>query len=339
MHSFTEWTNALNPTRFATRLNSFASGAHLAWPGQSGKPSVLQMAERAAKVDGLTDLDLNYPDHVNEDPAELARKLGDLGLAINGFAMRYYTNPDFKLGAFTHPDEKVRREAIDLTKKGIDAARAAGSNLMTIWLGQDGFDYAFQADYDRMWQHEIDGIREVCDHDPDCLISIEYKPNEPRAYSLMPDAATTLLAIKDVGARNLGVTLDFAHVLYADEQPAFAAALIARHSQVLGLHLNDGYAKRDDGLMVGAVHTVQTIELLRQVRRDGYKGAIYFDTFPDLTGLDPVHECEVNIKTVKRMLGIVDRLEQDNRLSGALDRQDAVSSQSILQELMLGSDT
>lgn len=328
----------MNPTRFATRLNSFASGAHLAWPGQSGKPSVMQMAERAASVNGLTDLDLNYPDHVSEDPAQLARRLGDLGLSINGFAMRYYTNPDFKLGAFTHPDEKVRREAIDLTKKGIDAARAAGSNLMTIWLGQDGFDYAFQADYDRMWQHEIDGIREVCAHDPDCLISIEYKPNEPRAYSLMPDAATTLLAIKDVGASNLGVTLDFAHVLYADEQPAFAAALIARHSQVLGLHLNDGYAKRDDGLMVGAVHTVQTIELLRQVRRDGYKGAIYFDTFPDLTGLDPVHECEVNINTVERMLRIVDRLEQDNRLSGALDRQDAVSSQSILQELMLGND-
>lgn len=30
------------------------------------------------------------------------------------------------------------------------------------------------------------------------------------------------------GAANLGVTLDFAHSLYADEQPAFAAALIAR---------------------------------------------------------------------------------------------------------------
>ena len=53
---------------------------------------------------------------------------------------------------------------------------------------------------------------------------------------------------------NLGVTLDFAHVLYADEQPAFAAALIARHSRLLGVHLNDGYGKRDDGLMVGAVH-------------------------------------------------------------------------------------
>nr|WP_234890408.1 TIM barrel protein [Sinorhizobium meliloti] len=295
------------------------------------------MAARAAKVDGLTDLDLNYPDHVDDNPAELAGQLRDMGLAINGFAMRYYTNPAFKLGAFTHPDASVRREALDLTKKGIDAAREAGSNLMTIWLGQDGFDYAFQADYGRMWQHEIEGIREVCEHDPDCQISIEYKPNEPRSYSMMPDCATTLLAIKDAGCVNLGVTLDFAHVLYADEQPAFAAAMIARHSRLLGVHLNDGYAKRDDGLMVGAVHTLQTIELLRQIRRDGYDGAIYFDTFPDMTGLDPVHECEVNIKTVRRMLAVVDRLEQDNRLSGAIDRQDAVSAQAILQEVMLGA--
>jgi xylose isomerase len=325
--------------RFATRLNSFASAPHLAWPDTGGKPSMMQLAERASRVTGLTDLDLNYPDHFDEVPAEIARKLGDIGLSINGFAMRYYSNPAFKLGAFTHPDAAVRREAIDLTKAGIDAAREAGTKLMTLWLGQDGFDYAFQADYATLWQHEIDGIREVCAHDPDCQISLEYKPNEPRSYSLMPDCATTLLAIKEAGATNLGVTLDFAHVLYADEQPAFAAALIARHSKLLGVHLNDGYAKRDDGLMVGAVHTLQTIELLRQIHKDGYAGAIYFDTFPDLTGLDPVHECEVNIATVKRMLRIVDRLEQDNRLAGAIDRQDAVSTQAIIQEVMLGPET
>lgn len=294
------------------------------------------MAARAGKVEGLTDLDLNFPDHLVENPRVMAQKIRDLGLTINGFAMRYYTNPAFKLGAFTHPDRQVRQEAIDLTKAGIDAAREAGVNLMTLWLGQDGFDYAFQADYQRLWNYEIDGIREVCQHDPECLISIEYKPNEPRSYSLMPDCATTLLAIRDVGAANLGVTLDFAHVLYADEQPAFAAALIARHSRLLGVHLNDGYAKRDDGLMVGAVHTVQTIELLRQIRKDGYEGAIYFDTFPDMTGLDPVQECDVNIQTVRRMLEVVDRLEQDNRLDDAMERQDAVSAQAILQDVMLG---
>lgn len=328
----------MTANRFATRLNSFASRPQAEWPGLVGKPSLMQMAARAAKVGGLTDLDLNFPDHVGEKPAEIARKLGDLGLSINGFAMRYYSNPAFKLGAFTNPDPVVRREAIDMTKAGIDAVREAGASLMTLWLGQDGFDYAFQADYAALWQHEIDGIREVAAHDPDCRISLEYKPNEPRSYSLMPDAATTLLAIRDVGLPNLGVTLDFAHVLYADEQPAFAAALVARHSKLLGVHLNDGYAKRDDGLMVGAVHTLQTIELLRQIRRDGYAGAIYFDTFPDMTGLDPVHECEVNIATVKRMLRVVDRLDRDNRLSAAIDGQDAVSAQAIIQELMLGPE-
>jgi xylose isomerase len=296
---------------------------------------MMQMAARAATAKGLTDLDLNYPDHVGEDAAAVGRRIGDLGLAINGLAMRYYTNPAYKLGAFTNPDESVRREAIDLTKRGIDAARAMGSNLMTIWLGQDGFDYNFQVDYAQVWAWEVEGIREVAAHDPDCLISIEYKPNEPRAYSLLPDAATTLLAIAEAGSPNLGVTLDFAHVLYADEQPAFAASLINAKSRLLGVHLNDGYAKRDDGLMVGAVHLRATLELLRQIRRDGYEGALYFDTFPDASGLDPVAECEVNIATVNRLLAVADRLEGDNVLADAIARQDAVTSQRIVNEALI----
>jgi sugar phosphate isomerase/epimerase len=169
------------------------------------------------------------------------------------------------------------------------------------------------------------------------MISIEYKPNEPRAYSLLPDAATTLLAIQEAGSPNLGVTLDFAHVLYADEQPAFAASLIHHKSRLLGVHLNDGYAKRDDGLMVGAVHLRATLELLRQIRRDGYDGALYFDTFPDLTGLDPVAECEVNIKTVRRLLAVAESLDGDNQLGEAIARQDAVASQAIINAALFGS--
>jgi xylose isomerase len=152
----------------------------------------------------------------------------------------------------------------------------------------------------------------------------------------LPDCATTLLAIKEAGSPNLGVTLDFAHALYAGEQPAAAAALVARHSRVLGLHLNDGYGKRDDGLMVAAVHPQQTLELLIQIRRDGYDGAVYFDTFPDLTGLDPVHECTVNIATVRRLLAIADRLESGNSLGDAIARQDAVTAQSLVQAALLG---
>ena len=155
--------------RFATRLNSFASKPEVFWPVGHGKPTPLELAERASKAAGLTDVDLNYPDHLGPDPRATGDAIRNLGLAVNGLAMRYYSNPAFKIGAFTNPDPAVRREAIDLTKRGIDAAREAGCNLMTLWLGQDGFDYAFQADYAKLWRDEVDGIREVAEHDPGCL--------------------------------------------------------------------------------------------------------------------------------------------------------------------------
>jgi xylose isomerase len=125
-------------------------------------------------------------------------------------------------------------------------------------------------------------------------------------------------------------------VLYAYEMPAFAAAMIARKSRLLGVHLNDGYGKRDDGLMVGSVHLQATLELIWQLERDGYDGPIYFDTFPDLTGLDPVRECEVNIETVQRLIAVARRLAADNALSAAVAAQDAVTSQQIVGRAIVG---
>lgn len=326
--------------KFATRLNSFTSKPEAFWGKLIPPLTVDKLIQRAGTVKGLTDLDLNFPDHAGENLKNIINTVKDNNLEINGFAMRYYSNPAFKLGAFTNPDKKVRQEAIDLTKKGIDAARESNSNLMTIWLGQDGYDYGFQVDYKKIWQDEIDGIREVALHDKDCQISIEYKPNEPRAYSLLANFPLTLLAIKEIDLPNLGVTLDFAHILYADEQPAFAAAMVFRNSKILGLHLNDSYAKRDDGLMVGSVHQLATIELLYQVYKDEYDGVIYFDTFPDASGLDPVKECEENINTVKNMLKVVKKLSGDNNLSLAIQNQDAVTSNQIFNKVLynLNSD-
>lgn len=323
-------------TRFATRLNSFSAQAEKAWPDHKGKPTLEMMVERAATVPGLTHVDLNFPDHVAEGTKTVLAKVNDLGLQVNGLAMRYYTNPAFKLGAFTNPDRAVRQEAIDLTKRGIDAALEMEAPLMTLWLGQDGFDYSFQGDYAHMWEDEIGGIREVAQHAPNCLISIEYKANEPRSYALLPDAATTLLAIEEAGCPNLGVTLDFAHVLYADEMPAFAATLINRKSRLLGVHLNDGYAKRDDGLMVGSVHPQATLELLWQISRDGYDGVIYFDTFPDASGIDPVEECRTNIEAVERFMKMAERVSTDNALQDAIATQNSPLSQRAVSRIMAG---
>jgi len=322
------------PPRFAARLNAFKIGAATYWPGKNSVTTADLLA-RAATA-GLTAADLNYPDHfVTDTPADLMHALDDNGMVLNGLAMRYYTDPGYKLGAFTHPEANVRRAAIDETKRGLDALAEMGGTLMTLWMGQDGFDYSFQMDYSRAWDHTIEAMAQVADHNPAIDIALEYKPNEPRAFALMPDAATTLLAIKELGRNNTGVTLDFAHVLYADEMPSYAAALVARHSRILGVHLNDGYGKWDNGLMVGSVHPIQTIELLVELERAGYDRAIYFDTFPDHSGLDPVEEARTNIEVVGRLRGTASRLVGNRDLQAAIARQDAPVAMRIVQAAML----
>jgi xylose isomerase len=321
--------------RYAARLNSFkGEGVAGLYAKEKGK---LGLLDRAAKVPGLNAVDLNYPDHLQGvELKELKQRLADLNLSVNGLAMRYYSEPGFKLGAFTNPDPKLRRTAIDQTKRGIDQMLELDASLMTLWMGQDGFDYSFQANYSQLWDWTLEAMAEVADHSRATEISIEYKPNEPRSFSLMPDIGTTLLAIHELRRKNVGVTLDFAHVLYADEMPAYAAALAARNGKLFGVHLNDGYGKRDDGLMVGTVHPVQTVELLYVLDSIKYDRAIYFDTFPDFTGLDPVAECAANIATVESMRAIVQRLHGDNRLSSAIASQDAVTSNSIIRKALQG---
>lgn len=327
-----------NPVQhsYAARLNAFKIGADKYWPGKN-RITITDMMTRAATVDGLDSADFNYPDHFDDHtPAELANHLNDIGVRLNGLAMRYYTNPEFKLGAFTHPSATVRRDAIDLTKQGIDALSEMGGNLMTLWMGQDGFDYSFQVDYNRLWDMTLEALAEVCDHNSDIDISLEYKPNEPRSYSLMPDVGANLLALRELNRKNTGITLDFAHVLYADEMPAHAAAMVHRYSRLLGVHLNDGYGKRDDGLMIGSVHPVQTVELLVELERIGYDGTIYFDTFPDLSGQDPVEETRTNIQTIERLREIASRLSKNAELTTAIAQQNAPVSQRLVHAALYG---
>jgi xylose isomerase len=316
-----------NRPRYAARLNAFKT--------KGG--TVADMIRGAGQVGGLSAADLNYLDHfAAHDAGQLSRLLSEEGMRLNGLAMRYFSENAFRLGAFTHPDPGVRRAAIDLTRRGIDACAAMGGSQMTLWMGQDGFDYSFQGDYVRMWDDTISAIAEVADHNPAIDIAVEYKPNEPRAHALMPDMATTLLALDEVGRPNTGVTLDFAHMLYAGEMPAKAAMLAARRSRILGLHLNDGYGKRDDGLMAGSVHPVQTVELLVALNRASYAGIIYFDTFPDHSGLNPVDEARANIRLTDRLVEVAARLANDPALAAAQDRQDGAAATLIVMGALLG---
>lgn len=310
--------------RYAARLNAFKLGL-------PGNVDLEALVARVAEVPGLGAADLNYPDHfAGLTPLAAKAVLDRHGIALNGLAMRYYTHPGFRLGAFTNPDPAIRRAAIDETRRGLDALAEMGGGVMTLWMGQDGTDYAFQGDYGRMWDDAIAAIAEVADHNHALDISVEYKPNEPRAFAMMPDLATTLLALDEVARRNTGVTLDFAHLLYAGEIPARSARLAARRSRILGIHLNDGYGKRDDGLMVGSVHPMQVVELFVELLAQDHQGAIYFDTFPDHSGLDPVAEATTNIAMTGRLMAAAARLAANAALVKATVAQDAAAALQIV---------
>ena len=323
-------SNLPNRPRYAARLNAFKIGL-------PGKPTAADMIARAGQVAGIDAADLNYPDHFDaHTPAQMSEVLSGAGLALNGLAMRYYTDPGFRLGAFTHPEARVRRAVIDITKRGLDALAEMGGRIMTLWLGQDGVDYSFQGDYAAMWDATVEALAEVADHNPALDIAVEYKPNEPRAFALLPDLGMNLLALAEVNRPNTGITLDFAHVLYAGEIPAQVASIVARKSRLLGVHLNDGYGKRDDGLMVGSVHPMQTVELFLELDRIGYDGVIYFDTFPDHGGLDPAAEAAANVQMADRLRAVAARLANSADLTAAIARQDATASLRIVADALYG---
>jgi hypothetical protein len=70
------------------RISSFVSEASVYWPGMSGKPGLERMIRRATTVEGLTELDLNFPEHVGMDPPATGALVRDCGLEGSGPAMR-----------------------------------------------------------------------------------------------------------------------------------------------------------------------------------------------------------------------------------------------------------
>jgi xylose isomerase len=251
---------------------------------------------------------LNYPEHFDKITFDqILAALRETPLSLGGINLRY-PEGEFGAGAFTLPDEARRRAAVQLTCQAADLCRQAGARHLVIWLSSDGFDYPFQMDFARAWDRLIESLKAITDYAPELKISIEYKPADPRRFSLVGDVSTTLLAIQECRAPNLGVTLDFCHQLMAGENPAMSAALCLRQKRLYGLHLNDGYRTLDDGLMVGSVHLAETVELLYHIVHSDFSEFIYFDTFPARE--DPVQECAANIQRCEQIADLIHRMDQ-----------------------------
>lgn len=310
--------------RLATRLNSFRLKG-------GSKISSAEALKAVAAVKGIGAVELNYPQHFTGESADLLKLAGDLGLAVTALNVRY-DGPDFVHGAFTHPVKANRDKAIAISMETAEVAAKHGIDHVILWMGPDGYDYVFQADYAALWQMEIDAFQKVADVSPNTRVSVEYKPADPRRYALVRNMGEALVAVSDVGRKNFGVTLDYCHLLMASENPAFAASLALAKDKLFGVHINDGYGAADDGLMVGTVTLWHTVELLWVLKQGGFKGTIYFDTFPDR--LDPAAECASNVAMMQRLWALVDRVPVVE-VHKAQAAQDAVTANRLFQDAVL----
>ena len=76
-------------SKFATRLNSFRVREREYWRELNRKPTTLDLIKRASTVAGLNSVDLNYPDHLaGRSERDLIEKMGEMGISLNGYAMR-----------------------------------------------------------------------------------------------------------------------------------------------------------------------------------------------------------------------------------------------------------
>lgn len=306
--------------RYSARVNSFIG------TGRSVEGALRLIAGSGA----VECVDLNYPEHFpGLDVGRMRDVLGQAGLELNSVAMRF--RADYLRGEYTNVDPAVRRSALDLTKAGIDAAASLGCDLVTIWLGFDGFDYPFQKDYARAVDLTVEAFQELADHHPDMRLSIEYKPYEERVHALNSSLGMTLYLLERIDRLNVGATLDFCHMLMEGDMPSMGASLLLDRGKLWGVHLNDGDGRVDDGLMVGSVHPWETAEFLFHLLKGGYSSAVYFDTFPRRE--DPAEEIRANRSMVELLTAKLRRvgLEEISRVVG---QEDGIAVQRLMRDLL-----
>lgn len=301
--------------------------------GYSPSFTTKQLFSRVGKLTGVDGVELIGGWNVTKDNAEnIAAELKRLGYPAVAIIPDHFGRPEWGKGAFTNPDEAVRRAAVQETLDMAEAARVIGCDLISIWNGQDGFDYLFQADYDKAWDWLVKGIRECADRAPDIRFSVEYKPKEPRTHSFVSNVYSTLALCADVDRKNVGVTIDTGHAATAYENLASAAVAAMKKNKLFHLHINDNYGLWDDDMITGSVHTVEYIELFWWLKKLGYDDYVSIDQYPYREdGVRAAQESLDWMHTFDRLSDEVPREELERIFS----ENDAVAATRMVRKLLI----
>lgn len=279
---------------------------------------------------GLTHVDLNFPEHTKGYTAkEMKALLEENDLCANGVALRF--REEFISGELGNHNQEISEQALILCKEAVDYCREIGGEVVTIWLGFDGFDYSFQINYEQVWQQIQHYLRIIAEYAVDIQVSVEYKPFQPRAYAFIDSLGLALTMVNDINKANLGITLDYCHMLMKHENPAYGASILGSRGKLFGIHLNDGYGLNDDGLMIGSNSLVKTVEFLYYAKLHHYQHAIYFDTFPVIE--DPDKECQKNMDMIKKLDAVIEKIGMDE-IRKVIEQNDAIAVSELIMKFI-----
>jgi xylose isomerase len=265
-----------------------------------------------------------------DNAKDMKKKLENYDFKCASIIPDTFTDPEFAKGSITSIHESTRKKAMDYLRQMCDIAREINCPTMNLWLGQDGYDYLLTSNYDQEREWLRESTYQLATEYPDLNFALEYKPKEPRNFSYHSRMADTILAARETGCKNVGVTIDTGHSFVAGENVAEAVVLAKRAGNMLfHMHFNDNHGSWDDDMIVGNVHSVVYVELLYWLKKTGYEGWLSMDQYPYREdGADAIAE---SILWVKKFEKIVD--ENYNEIETLISRNDAVATSRFLRKL------
>ena len=250
--------------------------------GYKEKLATMVMLKRAAAIPHVKGIELVgtwdiRPDNVKE----MKRALKGYGLTCVSIIPDVFADKRYGKGSYSSSDPKIRKLALDYTRKMCYIAVELDCSTLNLWPGQDGYDYLLCADYEREREWLCEAVARVADEYRGLKFALEYKPKEPRTHSYLARMADTLLLAQETRCPNVGVTIDTGHAFVAGEVVGESIVLAKRAgNRLLHMHFNDNFGSWDDDMIVGSVHSVCYLETLYWLDRCGYEGWLSMDQYP-----------------------------------------------------------
>jgi xylose isomerase len=231
------------------------------------------------EIEGCDGVEIVYP-YEMKDPKETKALLKKYNLNVAAVNVNVKAEPEFRNGGLTSLRKEIRGKAVRFIKEAKDFAEAAGADKVTCCPLGDGYEFAFQHDYAKAWKCLVETFGEAGTYKANLPLFIEYKPSETRGRCFVDTAAKALCLLNDLQVKEMGVTLDFGHSTYGNENPSEALVLLAESPYRFYIHINDNDGRWDWDYFCGTKHFLEYVEFLYYLKKYRYKDYLTSDTSP-----------------------------------------------------------